>query len=91
MRATRKDAWGEGELQVLYDLVNDLEWFDFAIEQLPGRSENAIRTKMSLLRREAGIIPYHRGAKAKSRLAVTADSAKAGSDRLRRAIEAATA
>jgi len=54
---TRKDAWSEEELQVLYDFVNDADWFDQAKEWLPFRSENAIRTKMSNLRAEAGIVP----------------------------------
>ncbi len=83
---TRKDAWEDWELQVLYDHCNDLDWYDFAREQLRNRSENAIRTKMSLLRSEAGIIPRQHGPKAKSRWAVTRDGAKDGSDALLNAL-----
>lgn len=77
----RHDAWTDFELQVLYDHVNDLEWFESAAALLPRRTPNAIRTKMSLLRMEAGIIP-RAGPRARSRAAVRREDAETGSARL---------
>lgn len=90
-KAQRYDGWSDYELQCLYDAVNDIDWFPRVAPLLRQRSENAIRTKMSLLRREAGIAPRQSGPKARSTTAVTRDDAKTGSDRLLRAIEAAAA
>jgi hypothetical protein len=78
----RRDEWSDCELQVLYDLVNDGDWMDRAEIQLPRRSQNAIRTRMALLRLESGIVPKHCGPKAKSAAATEYQRAKEGSDKL---------
>ena len=52
---TRRDAWTEIELQELYEVVNNADWFALAAPRIH-RSELAIRAKMCALRREAGII-----------------------------------
>jgi hypothetical protein len=81
----RHDAWTEFELQCLYDVVNDLHWYDEAAPKI-FRSENAIRIKMSAIRREFGIIPCPFGAKSKSTASIEIERAAAGSEKLRRAI-----
>lgn len=83
----RKDAWNERELQVIYDLVNELEWFDRARLLLPNRSENAIRTKMSHLRAEAGIVPGVIGPRAMANSRAQRAAVSAASERLRQALE----
>lgn len=85
MAAGRHDAWSEYELQVIYELVNREEWFAKARDQLPGRSEAAIRAKMAALRREAGIIPKP-GPSAKSGSFMIRQRAMDGSEKLRLAI-----
>lgn len=82
----RHDAWTSGELQVIYDLVNELDWFGRARLLLPRRTDNAIRTKMSLLRMETGIIPGLIGQRAKSTASVEIERATIGSAKLLRAI-----
>lgn len=89
MTSIRADSWTEFELQCLYDVVNDVNWFKHA-SALIDRSDNAIRVKMSALRAEAGIVPKHGGARAKSRSAVTREDAARGSDALAGAIRLAT-
>jgi len=84
----RKDEWTSGELQVIYDLVNTIDWFAIARKLLPGRSDNAIRTKMSNLRAEAGIVPGMIGPRAMSSRDAIRAAAKAGSERLQEAIRA---
>lgn len=88
MRSIRADAWTDFELQVLYDVVNDVNWFEKA-RALIDRSDNAVRVKMSALRAEAGIIPGIRGPRAMSRPRVVRDDAAAGSRALLLAIAAA--
>lgn len=83
---TRKDAWTERELQVIYDLVNTVEWFDTARELLPSRTENAIRTKMSNLRAETGIVAGMIGPRAMSTREAQRDAARRASERLRQAM-----
>ena len=78
---TRHDGWSDFELQILYDLVNDAEWFDEAREYLPRRTDAAIRHRMSQLRNEAKIVPTRRGPTATFEYRRTCDSAKAGSDK----------
>ena len=85
----RKDAWDSGELQILYDLVNELEWFEQAQRLLSNRTENAIRTKMSHLRAEAGIVPGVIGPRAMSTYHAHRASVSAASMRLRDALKAA--
>jgi hypothetical protein len=53
----RHDAWQSWEWDVLKSLVHDDDYFARARFELPGRTENAIRVKMSNLRREVGIVP----------------------------------
>jgi hypothetical protein len=74
--------WEDFELQCLYDMVNDADWFDHAERLIRGRSPNAIRAKMSALRKEAGIVPKHLGAKAKSRRMTEYERAEEGSRKL---------
>jgi hypothetical protein len=74
--------WSDFELQCLYDVVNDADWYDTAERLIRGRSPNAIRAKMSALRREAGIVPKHGGPKAKSRPQTEYERARDGSARL---------
>lgn len=90
MTSLRHDAWTDFELQCLYDAVNDIDWFDRVACNVR-RSEAAIRTKMSLLRMEAGIVPSHVGPRASSRTAVNRAQATRGSDALARAIIAVRA
>jgi hypothetical protein len=87
---TRHDAWTDYELQLLYQTVNDLNWFD-QVAPFIDRSEAAIRTKMSGLRREAGIFPMRAGPVAKPTAKVVRDTARRGSDRLRDAMLAMVA
>lgn len=63
MTSVRSDGWTDFELSLLYDVVNDEHWFQ-QVEPHIGRSENAIRKRMSMLRAEAGIAPRHRGPRA---------------------------
>lgn len=58
--------WTDFELQCLYDVVNDINWYEQVRDLLPARSEAAARAKMCALRREAGIMPRHNGPKATS-------------------------
>lgn len=51
------DPWTDFETQCLYDVVNDIYWFDQARQHITERSPGAIRTKMARLREEAGITP----------------------------------
>lgn len=85
----RKDAWDDSELQIIYDLVNVLEWFPRARFLLPTRTENAIRTKMSNLRAESGIVPGIIGPRSMSTREAERVNARAGSERLRQAMLAA--
>lgn len=82
----RKDAWDSGELQILYDLVNELEWFPRARLALANRTENAIRTKMSNLRAEAGIVPGIIGPRAMFSAKAHRAAVSAASTRLREAM-----
>jgi hypothetical protein len=81
----RHDAWSDYELSLLYGAVNDIDWFS-QVAPFIDRSETAIRTRMSALRREAGIVPLMHGPRAQSTTAMTRNDAAAGSARLRRAI-----
>ena len=78
--------WADYELQCLYDLVNEVNWLGYAERLIRGRSTNAIRAKMSALRRDAGIIPTHVGPKARARPTLEYDSAKYGSEKLLNAL-----
>jgi hypothetical protein len=82
----RHDAWADQELQELYLVINDADWFG-RVAPFIDRSENAIRAKMSALRREAGIVPKHPGPSARSSSFLINQRAAQGSDQLRRAIE----
>lgn len=78
--------WTEIELMQLYEVVNDIDWFETCRPLLPNRSDGAIRTKMCLLREETGIFPYRKGPRATSPAATDREKAKRGCDRLRAAI-----
>ncbi len=82
----RNDAWTDVELQELYEVVNDPDWFT-QVGHLP-RTEAAIRAKMCALRREAGIIPKP-GPLAAAQHMTVRQAATHGSEMLRRAIELA--
>jgi hypothetical protein len=77
--------WSDFELQCLYDVVNDANWFD-AAELIIPRTPNAVRQKMSALRKDAGIIPKHIGPKAKPRKLCEYERAQVGSTMLAEAI-----
>lgn len=82
----RGEPWSDIELQSLYDVVNYTDYLDLCRPYLPDRSEAAIRTKMCLLRLEAGIVPLLPGPRSKSRRKVDEQLAQQGSDALRRKI-----
>ena len=82
----RHDHWNERELGVIYDLVNDVDWFPVARALLPRRSDNAIRTKMSALRLETGIVPGCIGPRAMSSTKAHRHQTAQASERLRQAI-----
>ena len=86
----RHDAWTDEELQLLYDVVNLIDWFDDIAAKID-RTESAIRTKMSALRREAEIMPKMRGPRAKADAAAARDDLAAQNERYLAAIEAAAA
>jgi hypothetical protein len=73
--------WTDFELQCLYDVVNDINWFENAARVI-NRSPIAIRAKMSTLRREAGIIPQNNAPHAKAPRLTEYERAKQGSERL---------
>jgi hypothetical protein len=77
-----REFWSDFELTILQGLVNDADWYDTAERLIRGRSPNAIRAKMSALRREAGIVPKHGGPKSKSRPQTEYERARDGSARL---------
>jgi hypothetical protein len=81
MTSARADAWTDFELQCLYDVVNDVDWFS-RVSKLIDRSDNAIRAKMSALRAETGIEPGRAGPRARSRSRTAHDDARKGSDAL---------
>lgn len=81
------EPWTDLELQELYEVVNDLDWFETCRPFLPARSDAAIRRRMCQLREEAGIIPHRPGPRAKALRQTTREKAKSGSDELRRRIE----
>ena len=83
--SARRDEWTEYELQLLYEVVNDIEWFP-KVAGVIDRSPAAIRTKMSNLRCEAGIIPKQIGPRSKSRSAAQRDDVAVASARLRDAM-----
>jgi hypothetical protein len=87
---TRADAWTDYELQLLYQTVNDLNWFA-QVAPFIDRSEAAIRVKMTAIRREAGIVPMRSGPVARAAPMVVQDKARRGSDRLRDAMLAMVA
>lgn len=86
---TRRDAWTDMELQELYEVVNDADWYG-KVAPFLDRSEAAIRAKMSALRREAGIVPRP-GPRARSHSVTVRESAAAGSVKLRDAMLALVA
>lgn len=49
--------WSDFELQCLYDVIYDIDWFYPARHLIRDRTPGAIRTKMAALREEAGITP----------------------------------
>jgi hypothetical protein len=79
-----REPWTDFELQCLYDVINDIDWFPAARHLIRNRTEGAIRTKMAALREEAGIIPA-RSLSASDRAVMRSLS---GSDRLADAINA---
>lgn len=82
----RGEFWTDLELQELYEVVNDVDWFEQVRPFLPNRSDAAIRRRMCQLREEAGIVPQRSGPRARSQRHTVAQQAKAGSDELRRKI-----
>jgi hypothetical protein len=78
--------WSDMELQELYEVVNDLDWFETVRPFLPARSDAAIRTRMCQLRIEAGIVPQRNGPRSFSRAIGERDKARYASERLRSAI-----
>jgi hypothetical protein len=85
---SRCDEWESHELQVLYDLVNTVDWLKTAERLLTRRTSNAIQTRMSNLRAEAGIVPGIIGPRAIANSHARRDAASAASERLRQAIVA---
>lgn len=84
----RDDGWSDFELQCLYDVINDDDWFE-QVEHLIGRrSETAIRVRMSKLRREAEIEPAHRGGRNVHELVERRQLAEAASAKLGAALRA---
>jgi hypothetical protein len=63
----RGPAWTDFELQCLYDVISDADWFGHASRLITRRSAGAIRTKMSFLRYEAGIVIGTAGAANRAR------------------------
>lgn len=55
MKAPRKDAWTDAELQIIYDHVNEKDAARRLMRLLPGRSGSAIAVKLTKLREEAKI------------------------------------
>jgi hypothetical protein len=80
----RGEPWSDFEIQCLYDVINDADWFRHASQLITRRSAGAIRTKMSLLREEAGIVVGSAGAANRSRPVPASNraSAQLGSSRL---------
>jgi hypothetical protein len=78
------DPWTDFELQCLYDVINDLDWFQHASRLITRRSPGAIRTKMNLLREEAGIVvaTAQKGPRARSRRVAEKLTAEQASSRL---------
>jgi hypothetical protein len=81
-----REPWADLELQELYEVINDTDWFDTCRPFLPHRSDAAIHTKMCQLRREAGIVPNRIGPKSISQAATEREKARQGCNRLRDAI-----
>lgn len=84
---TRHDAWTDAEISVLYALVNETTWLMTALARLPRRTPNAIKVKMTNLRREAGIPNFHNGPRACSEYRAHQAATYAGSQNLALAIE----
>jgi len=82
----RGEPWSDMELQELYEVVNDLDWFETVRPFLPDRTDAAIRRRMCQLRIEAGIVPQRNGPRSFSRAISERQKAHYASDRLRRAI-----
>jgi hypothetical protein len=76
--------WTDFELQVLYDHINDIEWFPPVRRLIRDRSDGAIRTKMDGLREFARIRPS-RSLSASDKAVMLSET---GSDRLAMAINA---
>lgn len=83
---SRNEPWTDMELQELYEVVNDLDWFETVRPFLPNRSDGAIRRRMCQLRIEAGIVPMRNGPRSFSRAMTEREKARYASERLRRAI-----
>lgn len=82
----KRNEWTEIELMELYQVVNDIDWFETCRPFLPNRTDAAIRTKMCMLRLEAGIFPYRMGPKSMPVAATEREKARRGCERLRAAI-----
>lgn len=82
-----REPWSDMELQELYEVVNDLDWFEHVRPFLPDRSDGAIRVRMCLLREEARIVPNRIGPRSISQAATDREKARRASDLLRHAIE----
>jgi hypothetical protein len=80
----RNDAWTDMELQELYEVVNDSDWFAKVALRIH-RTEKAIRAKMCALRREAGIVAKP-GPTARAVCMTERQRATDGCDRLKAAL-----
>jgi hypothetical protein len=78
----RGEAWTDYELQALYDVVNDVDWFEKARNRISFRTDAAIRTRMCQLREEAGIVPHNTRSRASSWRVTESQLAQRASDRL---------
>lgn len=85
------EPWSDMELQELYEVVNDADWFQHVRPFLPNRSDAAIRRRMCQLREEAGIVPHRPAPRARAARLSCEQQMKAGSDELRRRILEAVA
>jgi hypothetical protein len=80
------EFWADYELQELYEVVNDIDWFERVRTRLPRRSEAAIRRRMCQLREEARIVPHNTRCRSKSSSFMLRRQAEQGSAKLKTAM-----
>lgn len=87
MKAPRKDAWTDEELQLLYDHIHVENAVIVLMEALPKRSKAAIEQRLSRIRIEAGIRIGGDGPRSISDRRAFNEAAKHSSEALAQAIE----